>query len=88
MNYIKQKLIIVFIIGWIAYASTYFLRKPLGVIKSDIESELKFSKSQLGIFDSALLLPYALVQVNLFSQRIICTLYLYFDFKDVFWTHG
>jgi hypothetical protein len=28
-----------------------------------MEEELKFSKSQLGLFDSALLLPYALVQV-------------------------
>lgn len=28
-----------------------------------MEQELSFTKSQLGIFDSALLLPYALVQV-------------------------
>ena len=70
MNYIKQRLIVVFIVGWIAYASTYFLRKPLGVIKSDMESELKFSKSQLGVFDSALLLPYALVQVNKIKYMI------------------
>jgi OPA family glycerol-3-phosphate transporter-like MFS transporter 1/2 len=63
MSFIRQRLILVFIVGWVAYASTYFLRKPLGVIKSDIESDLKFTKSQLGIFDSALLLPYALVQV-------------------------
>ena len=29
-----------------------------------METELGFSKSQLGLFDSALLLPYALVQVG------------------------
>ena len=28
-----------------------------------MEEELKFTKSQLGLFDSALLLPYALVQM-------------------------
>lgn len=32
-----------------------------------MEKELGFSKSQLGMFDTALLLPYALVQVK-FSQ--------------------
>lgn len=63
MSFIRQRLIIVFVIGWLAYATTYFLRKPLGVIKSDMENDLGFTKSQLGVFDSALLLPYALVQV-------------------------
>lgn len=52
-----------FVVGWLAYASTYFLRKPLGVIKSDMEHELNFTKSQLGLFDTALLLPYALIQI-------------------------
>jgi sugar phosphate permease len=91
MIYGQQRLVIVFVVGWVAYASTYFLRKPLGVvsalllnrpffrykkfqetfycnlkIKSDMEAELGFTKSQLGVFDSALLLPYALVQVSNF----------------------
>lgn len=65
MSFVRQRLIIVFLTGWLAYATTYFLRKPLGVIKSDMENELGFTKSELGIFDSALLLPYALVQVKL-----------------------
>ena len=64
MSFIRQRLIIVFVVGWLSYATTYFLRKPLGVIKSDMENDLGFTKSQLGIFDTALLLPYALVQVN------------------------
>lgn len=32
-----------------------------------MEEELKFTKSQLGLFDSALLLPYALIQVKSFK---------------------
>lgn len=68
MNFIKQKLIIVFFVGWVSYASTYFLRKPLGVIKSDMERDMGFTKSQLGMFDTALLLPYALIQVSLYIQ--------------------
>lgn len=66
MDFVKQRLIIVFVVGWLAYGSTYFLRKPLGVIKSDMENELKFTKSELGLFDTALLLPYALIQVRTF----------------------
>jgi len=65
MDFVKQRLIIVFVVGWLAYGSTYFLRKPLGVIKSDMENELKFTKSELGLFDTALLLPYALIQIFL-----------------------
>ena len=33
MNYVKQRLIVVFIVGWVSYGFTYFLRKPLGVVK-------------------------------------------------------
>ncbi|XP_013395114.1 putative glycerol-3-phosphate transporter 5 isoform X1 [Lingula anatina] len=58
---------LVFSLGWIAYASTYLLRKPLGVIKTDLEDDLKFSKLQLGWMDTALLLPYAVMQMFLGS---------------------
>ncbi|UJR29026.1 hypothetical protein I4U23_010243 [Adineta vaga] len=61
-NTIRNRLLISFIVAWIAYALTYFLRKPLGIIKTDLEHELHFSKFQLGLFDTALLLPYALIQ--------------------------
>lgn len=54
-----------FIVGWFAYASSYCLRKPLGVIKTDLETELSMSKSQLGFLDTALLLPYAVMQMLL-----------------------
>ncbi|XP_054751908.1 uncharacterized protein LOC129257572 [Lytechinus pictus] len=56
-----------FIITWVAYASTYLLRKPLGVVKADLATELSMSKAQLGWLDAALLLPYATVQIVLGS---------------------
>lgn len=51
-----------------------------------MEKDLKFTKSQLGLFDTALFLPYALVQVFktifvLFKIRI-----KFFSLKDVFWS--
>ncbi|BFZ08995.1 hypothetical protein BsWGS_12034 [Bradybaena similaris] len=54
-----------FSLCWVAYASTYFLRKPLGVIKADLQMELSFTTSQLGWLDTALLLPYAVMQIIL-----------------------
>jgi len=62
MATVRDRLLISFVVAWIAYALTYFLRKPLGVIKTDLEHDLTFTKFQLGLFDTALLLPYALVQ--------------------------
>ncbi|XP_070191654.1 probable hexose phosphate transport protein [Littorina saxatilis] len=61
----RRNQVIIFSLGWIAYASTYFLRKPLGVIKADLESELSLTKSNLGWLDTALLLPYAVMQMVL-----------------------
>ena len=39
---IRKGQAIIFVIGWIAYASTYFLRKPLGVVSvlADDDDEL------------------------------------------------
>ncbi|CAF0803345.1 unnamed protein product, partial [Didymodactylos carnosus] len=59
---VKQRLVSSFVVAWLSYALTYFLRKPLGVIKSDLEHDLSFSKFQLGLLDTALFLPYALIQ--------------------------
>ena len=53
-----------FSLVWLAYCATYFLRKPLGVIKTDLGAELGLSKTQLGWTDLALTLPYTLVQVS------------------------
>ena len=55
---------VVFGASWLAYASSYFLRKPVGVLKPAMENQLGFSTSLLGFLDVALLLPYALVQVH------------------------
>ncbi|CAF4915134.1 unnamed protein product, partial [Rotaria socialis] len=62
MPTVQNRLLISFFVAWTSYALTYFLRKPLGVIKTDLEHDLSFSKFQLGLFDTALLLPYALIQ--------------------------
>ena len=32
-----------FLLVWLAYASTYLLRKPLGVVKADLGEELGVS---------------------------------------------
>ena len=52
---------------WIAYGSAYFLRKPLGVIKDDLEIGLGVSATSLGWVDTALLLPYAVISLTLGS---------------------
>ena len=52
-----------FCLLWFVYCFTYFLRKPIGVVKSDIGSELKIAKTELGWCDLALTLPYAGVQI-------------------------
>ncbi|XP_063438082.1 uncharacterized protein LOC134719066 [Mytilus trossulus] len=62
---LKKRQILIFVLGWIAYASTYLLRKPLGVIKSNLETDLHFSKTELGWLDTALLFPYAVMQMLL-----------------------
>ncbi|XP_041347592.1 putative glycerol-3-phosphate transporter 5 isoform X2 [Gigantopelta aegis] len=60
---LRCRQIYIFILGWIAYASTYILRKPLGVIKAELEIALPVSRTELGWLDSALLFPYAFVQM-------------------------
>ena len=50
---------------WLSYFLTYLLRKPLGVIKTDMAEELGLSKAELGWCDTALVLPYAGVQIFL-----------------------
>ena len=54
-----------FVLTWLSYASTYLLRKPLGVIKPELEKTLSIKKSALGWLDTALLFPYAVMQMLL-----------------------
>lgn len=62
---LQSRQVFTFIITWLSYASTYLLRKPLGVIKPDLEKTLRLKKSQMGWLDAALLLPYAVMQMLL-----------------------
>ena len=57
--------VLIFFITWLSYASTYLLRKPLGVIKPDLEKTLHLKKTEMGWLDAALLLPYAVIQMLL-----------------------
>jgi sugar phosphate permease len=36
MSTVQNRLLISFVVAWIAYALTYFLRKPLGVVSDKI----------------------------------------------------
>lgn len=67
MSPLQKRQVVIFCLGWISYAATYLLRKPLGIIKTDLETEFGFSKTLLGVLDTALLLPYAFVQIFLSS---------------------
>uniref|UniRef100_A0A7M5X7B9 Major facilitator superfamily (MFS) profile domain-containing protein n=2 Tax=Clytia hemisphaerica TaxID=252671 RepID=A0A7M5X7B9_9CNID len=55
--------IIVFGMTWVIYASSYLLRKPLGVIKTDLEAYYGLTPTELGWLDTAFLLPYAFVAI-------------------------
>lgn len=61
----KSYRILVFVVLWVGFGSTYLLKKPLGVIKADMANDLHLSKFELGMLDTALLLPYAAMQVFL-----------------------
>ena len=50
---------------WLAYASSYLLRKPLALIKSDLVKDLALPINALGWLDVSLLLPYAGVSLTL-----------------------
>ena len=54
-----------FAITWVVYASSYLLRKPLGIIKSDLQTNYNLTCNQLGWLGTSFHLPYALVQITL-----------------------
>ncbi|XP_048586602.1 putative glycerol-3-phosphate transporter 5 isoform X2 [Nematostella vectensis] len=94
---VQRRQALSFVIIWIAYASTYLLRKPLGVIKADLGSVHKLSRTQLGLLDTSLLLPYAVMQILLgscgdkFGPRLALTSCLIGSalsmFSFGFWNH-
>ena len=51
------------VVLWCGYASLYLLRKPVGVGKAALGRDLNVSRSELGMLDTAMLVPYALVQL-------------------------
>ncbi|XP_038067522.1 putative glycerol-3-phosphate transporter 2 isoform X3 [Patiria miniata] len=53
----------IFALTWTAYAGTYLLRKPLAVVKTDLSNELSMTRTDLGWLDTAMLFPYAAVQI-------------------------
>jgi MFS transporter, OPA family, solute carrier family 37 (glycerol-3-phosphate transporter), member 1/2 len=63
MASLKVTQVAIFVLIWVVYASTYLMRKPLGVIKHLMAQDLHLSKVQLGWLDTAMLLPYAVLQV-------------------------
>ena len=54
---------LVFFLTWCSYASSNLIRKPLSVSKASMGAELHLSISQLGLLDTASLLPYAVFQI-------------------------
>ena len=62
---LQTRQVFTFVLSWLSYASTYLLRKPLGVIKPDLEKTLHLKKTEMGWLDAALLLPYAVMQMLL-----------------------
>jgi len=62
---LRHNQVLCFVSVWLAYCVTYFVRKPLGVIKSEMGTELGVGKAALGWCDTALILPYAGLQIGL-----------------------
>lgn len=60
--------VLVFTVLWLGFGSTYLVKKPLGIIKSDIAHDLGLTKFQLGMLDTALMLPYSVMQLVLASS--------------------
>lgn len=79
---LRKRQIITFTLTWFVYACSYLLRKPLGVVKSDLQTSYNLSKTDLGWLDSCYLLPYALMQIILgnlgdkYGARIMLTINL------------
>lgn len=68
MAFFRNRQYVTFGLVWITYCIAYFLRKPIGIVKPELEVELSLSKTQLGWIDLAFLLPYSGVQIALSSM--------------------
>ena len=54
---------IAFGLAWVTLFMTYSLRKPVGLLKINLEKDLQMGKIALGLLDASFLLPYSLTQV-------------------------
>ncbi len=73
----------VLVVCWLAYSATYFLRKPLGVGKNAMGEALHLSATSLGLLDTCMLVPYAIVQTfygwigDIYSPRVTIAVILF-----------
>jgi OPA family glycerol-3-phosphate transporter-like MFS transporter 1/2 len=52
-----------FILIWLGYSSSYFIRKPLGVVKTVLGESFRLGMSDLAWLDTSFMLPYAALQI-------------------------
>ncbi|XP_018006387.1 glucose-6-phosphate exchanger SLC37A2-like [Hyalella azteca] len=50
---------------WLAYSSSYLLRKPLALVKTHMMSEFRVDLTIIGFLDVALLLPYSVFSLTI-----------------------
>eukprot|EP00035_Acanthoeca_spectabilis_P014797 m.289300 g.289300 ORF g.289300 m.289300 type:complete len:498 (-) comp16224_c0_seq5:689-2182(-) len=62
---ISRGLTITFALTYVCYATIYFTRKPYSVVKKSVGEDLKLSKAELGMIDTAFLSMYAVGQFTL-----------------------
>ena len=63
MNELKVRQILSCVITGLSYVTIYLIRKPLGVVKTDLQTNYHLTKNQLGWMDTSFFLPYAIVQI-------------------------
>lgn len=64
MTPLKIRQVLSCAIAGMSYMAIYLLRKPLGVVKADLETTYKLTKNQLGWMDTSFFLPYAITQIT------------------------
>jgi len=62
---VTSRALFIFGLTYVAYAVLYLARKPVSVVKTTLEAELKMSIAALGRIDAALLLAYTAGQLLL-----------------------
>lgn len=63
MTSVKCRQFVVFALTGCSYICIYLLRKPLGVVKTDLQNSYHLTKNQLGWLDTSFFFPYALTQI-------------------------